>query len=135
MLRPDVGSELVRLVALGTWMGRQVEWYKRLSDPRRRHGRLDLHIRLRRPAILHPVRSGLHPVVTSGGAGGRHTHARGASNRGLVGLADRRARTDGQPRGVGAVAITETRCRADIDGTADEAVEPDGTGTLARRGP
>src|SRR5216683_199571 len=132
MFRPDLRSELVGLVALEVWLGRQVERHQRLCDPRRRHRRLDLHVRLRCPATVHPVRPGLRRLANIDCSGSGHAVTRGASNRGPAGLAGRHARADDQRRGVGAVADAETRCGPDVDGTANAAAESDLDGALAR---
>ncbi len=77
MFRPDLRSELVGLVALEVWLGRQVERHQRLCDPRRRHRRLDLHVRLRCPATVHPVRPGLRRLanIDCSGSGGTQSPA------------------------------------------------------------
>ena len=96
MLRPDLRSELVGLVCLGVGVGRKVERHERLSDPRRRHGGLELYIRLRRPAAVHPLQPGLRPGTNIESSGGRHAFARCASKDAHVGRADRHGRVDGR---------------------------------------
>src|SRR5229473_1065885 len=123
MFRPDLGSELVGLDCLGVWLGCQVERHQRLCDPRRRHRRLDLHVRLRCPATVHPVRPGLRRPIVVDCSGSGHAVTRVTSNRGPAGPAGRHARTDDQRRGVGAVADAAARCRADVDGAANPATE------------